>query len=86
MDKTMKEAWVEMPTEEALRAERPSAQYNPYDFGFLMGMERLLLTHGRIGRAFIGLINEVMFKRGHLSRTEREMLAVVTAGAQDCHY
>ena len=80
------EAWVQMPTEAELRAQRPSTVHNPYDFGFLTSMERLLLAHGEIGRSFLRLFNQIMFASGHLSRAEREMVAAVAAAAQDCHY
>lgn len=80
------EAWIKMPTEVELRAQRPSTLHNPYDFGFLTGMERLLLAHGEIGRAFLRLFGQIMFAPGHLSRAEREMVAAVAAAAQDCHY
>ena len=80
------EAWVKMPTEAELRAQRPSDSGNPYDFGFLTGMERLLLAHGRIGRSFLRLFGQIMFAPGHLNRTEREMIAAVASAAQDCHY
>jgi hypothetical protein len=82
----MDEAWVQMPAEAELRVQRPSERQNPYDFGFLTGMERLLLAHGRIGRSFLRLFGEIMFVPGHLSRAEREMVASVAAAAQDCHY
>jgi hypothetical protein len=80
------DAWVQLPTEAELRAQRPSTSDNPYDFGFLTGMERLLLAHGRIGKAFLRLFGQIMFYPGHLSRAEREMVAAVAAAAQDCHY
>ena len=32
------------------------------------------------------LYQRVMFRRGGLSRMQREMLAVVTSAANDCHY
>jgi hypothetical protein len=80
------DAWVQIPTEAELRAQRPSDLDNPYDFGFLTGMERLLLAHGQIGRSFLRLFGQIMFAPGHLSRAEREMVAAVAAAAQDCHY
>ena len=83
---SLADAWVKMPIEAELRAQRPSTLHNPYDFGFLTRMERLLLAHGEIGRAFLRLFWQIMFAPGHLSRAEREMVAAVAAAAQDCHY
>jgi hypothetical protein len=80
------DAWVQIPSEAELRAQRPSDKNNPYDFGFLTNMERLLLAHGRIGHSFLRLFGQIMFAPGHLSRAEREMVAAVAAAAQDCHY
>jgi hypothetical protein len=83
---SLSDAWVQMPTEAELRAQRPPDRNNPYDFGFLTGMERLLLAHEQIGRSFLRLFNQIMFSPGHLSRAEREMVAGVAAAAQDCYY
>ena len=82
----LRDAWVQMPTEAELRAQRSSDTNNPYDFGFLTAMERLLLAHERIGHSFLRLFGQIMFAPGHLSRAEREMVAAVAAAAQDCHY
>ena len=86
MSNTVPEAWVKMPSEAEIRARRFGNDINPYDFGFITKMERLVAAHGRIGRAFLFLLREVMFKPGHLTRQEREMVAAVAAAAQDCHY
>jgi hypothetical protein len=84
---TPREAWVTIPTEAELRAQLPPGRAYPYDFGFLPAMGRLLRTHGRIGKAFLQLFNEIMWvPEGVLSRQEREMIAGVAAAAQDCHY
>ena len=37
-------------------------------------------------RAAMDLYKEVMFGRSELSRSERELLAVVVSCANDCHY
>lgn len=80
-------AWVQVPSEEELRATMPSgAARHPYDFGFVARMSRLRMAHPRIGKALSALFAEVMFVPAQLSRAEREMLAAVTAAAQDCHY
>jgi len=82
------DAWVAMPSEAELRAMMPPGQAaaNPYDFGFLPAMTRLILAHPRIGRAFAALFAQIMFAPGHLERREREMIAAVAAAAQDCRY
>ena len=78
------DAWVEMPDEETIRAFMRSGHV--YDFGFLTGMQRLVMSHLRIAPFFGALFQEVMFAPGALSRREREMVAAVAAAAQDCHY
>jgi alkylhydroperoxidase/carboxymuconolactone decarboxylase family protein YurZ len=86
-EKTVREAWVAIPSEAELRARMPPGRVYPYDFGFLPAMGRLLRTHPRIGGAFLKLMNEIMWtSEGHLSRREREMIAAVASAAQDCHY
>ena len=82
---TVPEAWIELVPKETIQQEMGSAKH-PYNFGFVAGMSRLVRTHPRIGAAFGKLFAEVMFKPGRLSRREREMIAAVTAGAQDCFY
>jgi hypothetical protein len=44
------------------------------------------MAHDGIGPAFAQLSRAVLFGPGALSRAEREMVAAVTAAAQDCHY
>ena len=87
MVQTTPEAWVTIPSESDLRPLMPAGAKHPYDFGFLPGMMRLIIAHGRIGRAFGACFSEIMFSpEGRLNRREREMIAAVTAAAQDCHY
>lgn len=74
-----------MPTEEDVRAVMGEGG-RPYDFGFLPAMMRLIATHPRIGPAFALLFQQIMFVPGALDRRERELVAAVAAGAQDCHY
>ena len=84
---TVREAWVAIPGEAEVRARLPVGRAYPYDFGFLPAMGRLLRTHPRIGKAFMTLMNEIMWTpESCLSRGEREMIAAVAAAAQDCHY
>ena len=86
-DPEIPDAWVQMPSQDDLRAFIPRGSGLPYDFGFLPGMMRLIMAHGRIGRAFGQLFAQIMFSpEGQLSRAEREMVAAVSAAAQDCHY
>ena len=81
-----KPAWVELASPEAARALRKPGVKDPYDFGFLPAMGRLLAAHDEIGPVFRMLFAQVMFKPGHLSRAEREMVAAVASAAQDCFY
>lgn len=80
------DCWIELPSEETVRAHVSSGLSNPYDFGFLPRMSRLLLAHEDIAPLFRALFRAVMFADGHLCRREREMVAAVAAAAQDCHY
>ena len=83
----LREAWVAIPSEAEVRAQMPPGRVYTYDFGFLPAMGRLLRTHPRIGGPFMALMNEIMWTpESYLSRGEREMIAAVTAAAQDCHY
>ena len=81
-----KPAWVELPSEDEIRAKMDHATRSGYDFGFIAGMGRLLLAHDSIGPAFRATYKQIMFEPGHLDRREREMIAAVAAAAQDCHY
>ena len=86
-EKTNREAWVAIPSEDEVRARIPSGTKYPYDFGFLPAMGRLMRAHPRIGSAWLNLFREIMWSPdGVLSRAEREMIAGVAATAQDCHY
>ena len=78
------DAWVAMPSEEQIRTLVPGG--HPYDFGFISGMQRLVMTHMGIAPFFGALFQQIMFQPGALERHEREMVAAVAAAAQDCHY
>jgi len=78
------DAWVAMPSEETIRGFMRSGHV--YDFGFLTGMQRLIMSHLGIAPFFGALFQQIMFAPGALSRGEREMVAAVAAAAQDCHY
>jgi alkylhydroperoxidase/carboxymuconolactone decarboxylase family protein YurZ len=73
-----------MPSEDDIRARFGSG--HPYDFGFIPAMARLVGAHRRLAPFFSGLFAQIMFAPGALTRREREMVASVTAAAQDCHY
>ena len=82
-----REPFVDLPTEEELRARAATAGYrSPYDFGFIGDMSRLLAAHPRIGPAMQKAFGEIMFAPGALDRAEREMVAAVASAAQDCEY
>jgi len=80
----VRDAWVEMPSEDAIRAFMRSGHV--YDFGFLTGMQRLVMSHPAIAPPFAALFVQIMFGPGTLLRREREMVAAIAAAAQDCHY
>ena len=77
-----REAWIRIRREDEIPPDAP----NNYDFGFRAAMGRLQATHPPIGRAFSALYRQIMFEPGQLNRQEREMVAAVTAAAQDCYY
>lgn len=77
-------AYIRLASPEEVAESRPAN--HPYDFGFATGMSRLLMTHPRIGPAFMALYAQIMFAPGALDRQEREMVAGVAASAQFCHY
>ena len=83
-DGRLPEAWVKMPEEAEIRSHMPGG--HPYDFGFITGMQRLVMAHDRIAPFFGALFAQIMFAPGDLERREREMVAAVAAAAQDCHY
>ena len=83
-DSNVPDAWVKMPSEAEVRAQVPSG--HPYDFGFITGMQRLVMAHMGIAPFFAALFRRVMFESGALERREREMVAAVAAAAQDCRY
>ena len=85
MGETREEAWVELVGAQEVR-RRMGDRKNPYDFGTVAPMTRLMQTHEEIGTAFGRLFVEIMFKPSSLSRAEREMIAGVATAAQDCFY
>lgn len=85
-DDERRDAWIAIPSEGEIRARMQPGRRHGYDFGFVAGMSRLIAAHDRIGPAFGALYTQVMFAPGCLDRREREMVAAVTAAAQDCHY
>ncbi len=81
---TERQAWIALPDPDVVAASRPAD--HPYNFGFASGMGRLLAAHPQIGPAFTQLFSAIMFAPGHLDRQEREIVAAVTAAAQECFY
>lgn len=77
-------SWVAMPSGEDVQALLGRGAI--YDFGFVPAMSRLVLSHMDIAPHFGALFSQVMFAPGALERSEREMVAAVTAAAQDCFY
>jgi hypothetical protein len=70
------DAWVDLPPANADR------RYHGVD----TNMSRLIAAHPRIGQRFGALFIETMFGEGVLAYDERELVAGVTAAAQDCVY
>ncbi len=79
-------AWVEMPSEAELLPRMGDHPYSRGGRGFVPAMGRLIASHPRIGPAFMALYDQIMFVPGALERDEREMVAAVSAAAQDCFY
>jgi hypothetical protein len=83
-----RDAWVNLPSEDDVRAIS-GGKVHPYEKflgGHIAHMARLMLAHPTIGPAMRPLGAAVLFGPGALSRSEREMVAAVTAAAQNCHY
>ena len=78
------EAWIDIPSEEQLGFRASGG--GGYAFSFLPAMWRLIMAHPVIGPAFVQLLTTVMFGEGALTRRERELVASVSAAAQDCFY
>ena len=76
------DAWVALPSRELLE----QLGVAPYH-GFIPQMYRLIAAHPRIAKRFAALSDEVMRgEPGMLTVDERELVAAVTAAAQDCFY
>jgi hypothetical protein len=71
------EAWVALPPR-----DEEGFRYH----GVIPNMARLASAHPRIGSKFGALFVEAMFGEGVLAYEERELVAAVTAAAQDCVY
>ncbi len=79
------QAWVQLPADEEIYP--PTRRGRGYDFGYALGMSKLQRAHPRLGAAFGAMYSEVMFSpEGVLTREECELVAGVTAAAQDCYY
>ena len=61
MSESIRPAWIDITTEEDLRAFLPPGGNAGYDFGFLPAMGRLLASHPRIGLSFVTMFVEIMF-------------------------
>jgi alkylhydroperoxidase family enzyme len=54
--------------------------------GKVANIVRSMSLRPRVLRVSMALYREIMFGPSDLSRVERELLAVVTSAANDCHY
>jgi hypothetical protein len=82
------DAWVALPSEDDVRAAS-GGKTHPYEVflgGRVAHMARLLMAHPQIGPVFRQLSATLLFGPGALSRPEREMVAAVSAAAQQCVY
>jgi alkylhydroperoxidase family enzyme len=79
------DAWVRFTSPESF-SDCDFPRQHPYNFGNVPAMARLLGAHPGIAPHFAHLFGTIMFGPGALTRAEREMVAAVTAAAQDCHY
>lgn len=75
------EAWVQLPSRELLQQFGVAEHH-----GFIPAMFRLVAAHPRIAPKYAALSEAVMAGPGALTRPEREMVAAVSAAAQDCFY
>ncbi len=71
------DAWIELP---------PRNESGFRYHGVVTNMGRLIAAHPRIGARLGALFVETMFADGVLAYEERELVAAVAAGAQDCVY
>ena len=81
MADTPPDAWVDLPDRELLR-ELGVPTYH----GLIANMARLVTAHPRVAPHFSALFGAVMRSPGVLEVREREMVAAVSAAAQDCFY
>ncbi len=66
-------------------AERGVSRANAYT-QFVPNMGGLLSIRPEIGVPFGELFGVLMVEPGRLTRTQREMIAIVASGANRCHY
>ena len=79
------EPWIDLADIEFTRDQLRKRDVS-YDGDYVPNMSRLLAAHTDIGPHFSQLYDQVMKRPGQLSPREREMIATVTAAAQDCFY
>ena len=80
-------AWIEtVSVEDAAGALKKQYDAAEKRSGRVFGILRAMSLAPDVLRASMGLYRQVMFREGGLSRRQREMLAVVTSAANDCHY
>ncbi len=85
VDSHAQQAWIALPSDQ--EADEGRGKGGPYDFGFALGMSKVIMSHPRIARVWGPLYQEIMFApEGVLTREERETVAAVAASAQDCYY
>ena len=75
------DAWVRLPSRDTLKKFGVQEHH-----GFIPAMVQLVAAHGRVALQFGALSEAVMGAPGVLTRQDRELVAAVTAAAQDCFY
>lgn len=80
------QAWIRLPSDPEMDQIRPGGVQGRYELGAVPAMARLIRAHPRIGPRFAALLREIMVNPGVLTHAERQMVAAVAAGAQDCTY
>lgn len=79
--------WIQtVPPEEAAGRLQKSYDAAVARAGRVYGIIRTMSLAPAVLDASMGLYQRIMFAEGGLSRAQREMLAVVTSRANDCHY
>ena len=79
--------WIRtIPPDEARGSLRASYDRAVARAGKVFGIVRAMSLAPEVLDASIELYQKVMFAKGELTRTRREMLAVIVSATNSCHY